>query len=243
MRCLAEHIGGLLELSPDERVALNRIGERERSIRRGAVLLRENDRTAELYVLLSGTMMSYVLLDDGSRQILRFLFPGDLLATAAVGYSTSPETLVAQTESVVCVIDRVELLTLAHQHPRLLLALAAIEQAERAALIDRLAGLGRTSARARVAAVLLDIRDRMRRGDAAIFDSFVLALTQEEIGDSTGLTAVHVNRMLRTLEDDRMIARSGGRVTFLNEPMLRRVANYVDRQASLDLSWMPTPAP
>ena len=108
MRCLADHIGGLIDLTPGERATLNRIGERERSLRRGTVLLRENDRTAELYVLLSGTMMSYVLLDDGSRQILRFLFPGDLLATAAVGYSTSPETLVAHSESTVCIIDRME---------------------------------------------------------------------------------------------------------------------------------------
>ena len=242
IRCLADHIGGLLDLTPEERATLDRLGERERSIRRGAVLLRENDRTSELFVLLSGNMMSYVLLDDGSRQILRFLFPGDLLATAAIGYSSSPETLVAQTESVVCPIDRVELLTMAQQHPRLLLTLVAIEQAERTALIDRLAGLGRTSARARVAAVLLDIRDRMRRGDPAIANSFVLALTQEEIGDATGLTAVHVNRMLRTLEDDALIARSGGRVTVLNEPSLRRAANYVDRQATMDLSWMPPPA-
>ena len=49
--------------------------------------------------------------------------------------------------------------------------------------------------------------------DKAIGSEFVLGLTQEEIGDATGLTAVHVNRMLRQLEDDRLIAREGGRVT------------------------------
>jgi CRP-like cAMP-binding protein len=241
-RRLTDQIGGLFELTPSERVALERLEERERVVRRGQPLLRENDRSTDLFFLIGGQMMSYVLLDDGSRQILRFLFPGDVLATAAIGYATSPETLVALTESTVCAIDRAQLVPMAREHPRLLLAIAALEQAERAALIDRLANVGRTSAKARVAAVMLDIRDRMRRGDPSIGDSFVLGLTQEEIGDATGLTAVHVNRMLRALEDERLIARAAGRVTFLDERMLRRVANYVDRMTGIDLNWIPAPA-
>ena len=241
-RRLTDKIGGLIELTSSERNALDRLGDRERVVRRGQPLLRENDRSTELFFLTSGTMMSYVLLDDGSRQILRFVFPGDLLSVAAIGYSTSPETLVALTESVVCAIDRTHLLAMGQRHPRLLLVIAAMEQAERAALIDRLANVGRTSAKSRVAAVLLDIRDRMQRGDPSIGDSFVPGLTQEEIGDATGLTAVHVNRMLRVLEEERLIARANGRVTFLDERMLRRVANYVDRMSGIDLSWVPAPA-
>ena len=62
---------------------------------------------------------------------------------------------------------------------------------------------------------------------------------QEEIGDATGLTAVHVNRMLRQLEDDGLISREAGRVTFLNEAGLGRVANYTDRFSGIDLSWLP----
>lgn len=241
-RRLTDHFGGLFELTRSERTTLERLGERERTVRRGQPLLRENDRSTELFFLLDGQMMSFVLLDDGSRQILRFLFPGDVLATAAIGYATSPETLVALSESTVCVVDRSELVPLAREHPRLLFAIAAMEQAERAALIDRLANVGRTSAKARVAAILLDIRDRVRRGDSGTSDSFVLGLTQEEVGDATGLTAVHVNRMLRALEDEQLIARAGGRVTILDERMMRRVANYVDRLTSIDLSWIPAPA-
>ena len=66
-----------------------------------------------------------------------------------------------------------------------------------------------------------------------------LPLTQEEIGDATGLTAVHVNRMLRQLEDEALIARENGRVTIRNAPALMRTANYVDRFDGLDLGWLP----
>jgi len=75
--------------------------------------------------------------------------------------------------------------------------------------------------------------------DKSIGDSFVLGLTQEEVGDATGLTAVHVNRMLRQLEDEGMIARENGHVTFTDERSLARAANFVDRYAGLDLGWLP----
>ncbi len=41
------------------------------------------------------------------------------------------------------------------------------------------------------------------------------------MGDATGLTAVHVNRMLRQLEEEGLIAREGGHVTLLDEARAR----------------------
>lgn len=241
-RCLADRIGDYLILSPAERAALDRLEERLRPLRRNAVLVREHDRSSEVFVLRSGMLMSYMLLDDGSRQILRFIFPGDLIGAAALAYAAAPETIAALTDSTVSSFDRAALGELAVQHPRLMLAITAVDQAERAALTDRLAGVGRTSAKARIAAVLLDIRDRLRRCGGAVSDTFALGLTQEEIGDATGLTAVHVNRMLRQLEEQGLIARTAGRVKLLDEAALRRAANYVDRLARVDLSWLPAAA-
>ncbi|SEL96792.1 cAMP-binding domain of CRP or a regulatory subunit of cAMP-dependent protein kinases [Sphingomonas palmae] len=238
VRSFADRIGEFLPLSASEREAVEQVQGRSRSLRRGAVLVRENDRTSDLYVVSSGMMMSYVLLDDGSRQILRFLFPGDLTGASALAYAHSPECVAALCESVVCLFDRAQVAEVLARHPRLALALTAIDQAERAAMTDRLAGLGRTSAQARIAAVLLDIRDRLRRGGEDVERGFTLPLTQEEIGDASGLTAVHVNRMLRQLEEMGLIARHGTRVILADEARLKRAAKYVDRLSRVDLSWM-----
>lgn len=236
--CFADRFGDLITLSPGERSALARLEERERSLRRGAVLLREKDPLTELYILKRGTAMSYVLMDDGSRQILRFSFPGDMLAASALAYRDSAETIAALTDCTVAPVDRAAVRGLATEHPRLAGLIIAVDQVERVALAERIAGLGRTSAQARVAALLLELRDRMRALDPSITQSFALGLTQEEIGDATGLTAVHVNRMLRRLEIDGMIRRAGGQVTLLDPAALARTANYVDRAARLDLSWL-----
>ncbi|HEV2866985.1 MAG TPA: helix-turn-helix domain-containing protein, partial [Allosphingosinicella sp.] len=67
-----------------------------------------------------------------------------------------------------------------------------------------------------------------------------LPLTQEEIGDATGLTAVHVNRMMRGLVEDGIIERSGSHLRVLDEARLCVEANSLDR-AALDTGWLPPP--
>ncbi|WP_448662257.1 Crp/Fnr family transcriptional regulator [Sphingomonas sp. CJ20] len=230
-----------LELTSGERSALEKLEERQRHVRRGAVLQRENEECSELFILRRGLMMSYVLLDDGSRQILRFLFPGDMLGVSSAVYHEAPETLCALSECVVSPFDRSALSDMMSDHPRLSAMVLVYCQIERVALTDRLAALGRTSAKARVAALLIELRNRLRATDKSIASVFALGLTQEEIGDATGLTAVHVNRMLRQLEEEGMIAREGGRVTLRDERALVRAANYVNRYEGLDLSWLPRP--
>jgi CRP-like cAMP-binding protein len=237
--CFAERLGGYVVLSEIERAALQQLEQRERVLRRGANLVRENDAATDLFILKRGMMMSFVILNDGSRQILRFLFPGDMIAMSALAYTRAPESIGALSDSVVCPFGRATLARLAAEQPRLFAAIVALDQRERVALTDRLAGLGRTSAKARVASILLEVCNRLRRIDPAIGSSFLPGLTQEEIGDATGLTAVHVNRMLRQLEEERLIAREAGRVTFIDEQRLARAANYADRLAGLDLSWLP----
>jgi CRP/FNR family transcriptional regulator len=110
------------------------------------------------------------------------------------------------------------------------------------ALADRLASIGRTSAKARVAALLVDVLRRLRAGGEIVGAGMALPLTQEEIGDATGLTAVHVNRMMRQLSDDGLIVRGNGRVRVTDEARLASVGSHIDRYAAIDLSWLP-PAP
>lgn len=238
---LAKRFGDHIALTDAERVALARLDGRGSRLRRGATLLRENDRSGDVYVLKCGTMMSYLLLDDGSRQIIRLMFPGDLLGASALTYRTSPETVVALSECELAFLDRGLLGEAMMQHPRLAMLLLAMTQMERVAGTDRLAAVGRTSAKARVAALLLHLRDRIRQNDPTTGQSFAPGVTQEEMGDATGLTAVHVNRMLRQLEEEELIARRNGQITLLEESKLVRLSAYVNRWAGLDLSWIPAP--
>lgn len=237
--CFAERLEKHIKLTESERSALARLEENQRKLKRGAVLQRANDTVSELFVLREGRVMSYVILPDGSRQILRVFFSGDFIGTASTVYSKAPESLVALSDVTVCPFDKHALRVLLEEHPRVAALMFVISQTERVALTDRLALLGRTSAKGRVASFLLDIVSRLRVMDDKITDSFHLRLTQEEIGDAVGLTSVHVNRMIRQMEEEGLISRSDGKITLLNEAKLEEIGHFTNRYKDLDLDWLP----
>jgi CRP/FNR family transcriptional regulator len=237
--CLAERLGRYLHLAESERRALAQLEETERLLPRGTVLRAEQAPGRELYVMRRGWLYSSMLLSDGNRQILNLHLPGEFAGDTGLPWNQSPFTLTAATDAAVRTIDRAALRALFEQHPRLGLVIHTLAQAERVALADRLASVGRTSARSRVAALIVDVLRRLRASGEPIDDGFPLPLTQEEIGDATGLTAVHVNRMMRQLAEGGLIARTNGRVRVLDEARLAEIANHIDRYATIDMGWLP----
>ncbi len=236
--CLADRLGRYIRLGDTERRALGALEESERLVSRGHVLRAEQAPARELFVVRRGWLYSSMLLPDGNRQILSVHLPCEFAGDTGMAWNVAPFTLVAATDAAVGVIDKAALRRLFSEHPRLGLLLFTLAQAERVALADRLASVGRTSARARVAALICDVMRRLRAGGEAVTDGIPLPLTQEEIGDATGLTAVHVNRMMRQLVEEGVIARTNGRVRILDEARLAATANHIDRFATIDTSWL-----
>lgn len=236
---LAERLGRYLRLVETERRALEELEEGERAIPRGLVLRAEHAPARELYVVRKGWLYSSMLLSDGNRQILSLHLPGDIAGDTSLPWDRAPFSLTAATDAVVGVIDKAALRHLFERQPRLAMLLHAITQAERVVLADRLASIGRTSAKSRVAALIVDATRRLRANGEPVEDGVLLPLTQEEIGDATGLTAVHVNRMMRQLAEEGLIARTGGRIHVLNEIRLAQVGNHVDRFRGIDTNWLP----
>jgi len=209
---------------------------------RGTVLRAEHSGTREFYIVRRGWLYSSMLLFDGNRQILSMHLPGEFAGEVGLPWDKAPFTITAASDTVVCVIDKGALRGLFERQPRIGALLLTLAQIERVTLADRLASIGRTSATSRVAALIVDVLRRLRAGGEAADGGIALPLTQEEIGDATGLTAVHVNRMMRQLGEDGLIARSNGRLRVIDEARLAGIANHIDRYAGLDLGWLPPAA-
>lgn len=219
---------------------MDRLEDEKRDVRRGAVVVAEGEASRDLYVVQKGWLQCSVLLGNGGRQIMRISLPGDIVGLPALAFEEAPETIAALSDATLCPFGRERLSELFRGHPRLMALLFALTVAERVALADRLASVGRTPARARVAALLCDIFMRLRIVEGDGTDAVHVPLTQEEIGDATGLTAVHVNRMIRGLVDDGIIERSGNVMRLLDETRLIGEANFTNR---LDIAthWLPEP--
>jgi CRP-like cAMP-binding protein len=238
--CLAGRLSQYIRLTEAESQSLAQLEDQDRAYRRGAVVIREHESPRELFIVRSGWLHSSGVLGNGSRQILRFHFQGDILGLPLLAFADSPETVTAVTDVVLSPFSREKLAQLIADHPRLGALILGLSVAERVSLADRLASIGRTSARARVGSLICEIVSRMRRLGAVGDGGFVqLPLTQEDIGDATGLTSVHVNRMMRALVDDGIIERNGGnQLRLLDEKRLIADSNYIDR-TGLETGWLP----
>jgi CRP-like cAMP-binding protein len=225
-------------LTKAEQEMLDRLEAQQRTVRRDTVIISEGEPARELYVVQKGWLQSSVLLGNGGRQIMRINLPGDILGFPSLAFDDAPETVTALTDATICPFDRERLALLFVEHPRLSALLFGLTVAERAQLADRLASIGRTSARARVASLLCEIFARLRLVNGPECDSTHIPLTQEEIGDATGLTAVHVNRMIRNLVEDGVIDRSGNSFRLLDRKHLENEANFTDR-SKICTSWLP----
>lgn len=238
---MAARLGRLAPLTHAEIAALGQIEGRERNWRRGAYLQRENEASDEIFMLHDGWVIAAALLDDGSRQIIQVHLPGELMGTGNLLLRRATQSLAAVTEVRATTFDRASLGRVLAQHPRIGAYLFGLSELNRIALADRLASLGRGSGRARISAFLLDLLRRLRLVDETVTDRFPLRLTQEQIGDATGLTAVHVNRMMRALSEGGLVERDGTTLRIIDEPALMRLAHYVDRP-SVEQDWIPQPA-
>lgn len=236
--CLADRLSKHVALTRSEQAALDRLEDEQRHVRRGHVVISESAPARDLFIVQKGWLQSSAFLGNGGRQIMRVNLPGDILGLSALAFHESPETVTALTEGTLCPFDRERLAILFAEHPRLMALLFALTTAERATLADRLASIGRTSARARVASLLCELFARLRLIDGPETDTAQVPLTQEEIGDATGLTAVHVNRMIRGLVDDAIIERSGNTIRVVDFGRLADEANFVDR-SRIDTGWLP----
>jgi CRP/FNR family transcriptional regulator len=162
------------------------------------------------------------------------------LGLPLLAFADSPETVTAVTDVILCPFSRERLATIICEHPRIAALLLGLAVADRVSLADRLASIGRTSARARISSLLCEIFARMRRLGTPHDEAIQLPLTQEEIGDATGLTAVHVNRMMRGIVEDGLIERNGNSIRLLDEARLYGEANFIDR-TGMETSWLPQP--
>ena len=126
--------------------------------------------------------------------------------------------------------------------PRLAALLTIAAQLERLALMDGLAMTGNASGKERIIRLLVDLHARLTLAGMIKDETFELPLSQEMIGDLVGMTNVHVNRMLRNLEDAGFISRAGRQFTFLDLTALKRLCPLLPRRPAIDLAWLPPAA-
>lgn len=177
----------------------------ELSVDAGTTILVEGSHSAHLYTVLSGWGFRYKTLDDGRRQILNYMMPGDLIGLQGTLMGEMQHSVEALSPVTLCVFERDKLSTLYRNYPDLAYDLTWIAAQEERILDENLLSIGRRSALERAAYLLAFLYQRAMATDLFSNARVSLPITQQHVADTLGLSIVHTNKTLKKLSERKLI--------------------------------------
>jgi len=201
-------------------------GVRNISVRKNKDILVSGKHYECVYVNHDGWLSRYKILHNGSRQIIDFVLPGQIFGMQACMFNKSLYSVAAITDSSLSAIPFAMIDAVFDRNPRLAKAMFWSAGYEAAILAEHLIDAARRSAYERISHLLLELFVRLQAAGMTNGMSFEAPLTQEVIGDALGLTTVHVNRTVRALREDKLIAIEGKLVTILDFEALSLISDF-----------------
>lgn len=189
----------------------------------GDLLVEQEQSSCLIGTLYSGMAIKYRQLDSGKRQIMTVLLPGDMLGLECIHSDRPSHSIEAVTDVTYCLFARDRWCELLEQ-PQFAARLFKRQMVEQRQLEDRLVSFGACSGPGRVATFLVDLHQRMLARRLAGEGSFVLPLTNHQLADAVGLTAVHLGRVLNKLQVDGVMILDDRRVTVVDQVRLAALA-------------------
>ncbi len=223
---LTRKLSHFAPLSPSDRRLLNDLASPEERFPADVDIVTEGMVPRSVFLLKEGMAMRYRNLPDGGRQIMTFLIPGDLCDMHVFLLKEMDHSIGTITPVRVAPILRERIMGLFGARPRISAALWWSSMQEEAMLRERIVSLGRRDARGRIAYLLCELLWRHAAVGLTSGEVFQLPLTQTELGDTLGLTPVHVNRVLKGLRERGLISMSQRTLRLLDVEQLQALAGF-----------------
>jgi len=215
-----------VELADADIDAIRSILEGQRQIRKRADIVVQGYEYRKLCFIEAGMAIRYKVLHNGKRQILGVLLPGDIIGFPASFYDRANFSVAALTDMSIQVCSFEAFMRACCQRPLLTMALLWLAVQETATYAEHIIDTGRRTPFERVAHFFLELHSRLKAGGNATSGTFELPISQEAIGDVLGLSAPHVNRVLRRLRMDGLVTIDGHTVTLNDLKVLQTMTQF-----------------
>ena len=214
------------ELSEDDLAALESAIVRVETFPARKVVTRRGDRLRQSTILVEGFMCRYMDARDGYRQLLSYQIPGDFVDLHSYPTRYIDHDVATITESIVAFVPHERLDAIMDERPHLARQLWFSTMADAAMHREWIFRIGRLDAMGRLAHFLCETYCRMHAVGRGKDETFDLPMTQQDLGETCGLTSVHVNRVLRRLREDGLASVNRGKVEILDHARLARLGEF-----------------
>jgi CRP-like cAMP-binding protein len=171
----------------------------------------------------------YKTFPNGERQINSFHLPGDKVDLQSALLLVAAHAIRTHAPSTIVTFDCQDVIKLAEDYPEWGRAFWFDTMVDSAVFREWMLNVGRRTAVSRIAHLLLEFAWRLKFIGESDGTKFVLPVTQADLADAAGLSAVHTNRSLQRLREDKLI-RTYGRTVIIEQPAdLARLASFDPR--------------
>lgn len=212
--CPLQDCAGLRPLEPRQLDYMQGFKQGEVRVERLETVVRQGETRRRLYTVLEGVLMRYRELDDGRRQIVNFMFAGDLIGLQGAFEEPSSHSVAALLPARMCLFEQSEFSALIGRHPGLGYDLTWLAAKEETALEEHMVAVGRRSAKERITYLAVWLLDRaLGVGMADADNRLALPLNQTQIADMLGLSLVHTNRTIKALAREGLVEWNPGEIS------------------------------
>lgn len=211
-------------MSEDELAFMRRFKSGEKVVPAGAEVLSQGQASEVLLTVLSGLGVRSVMLADGRRQVISFVFPGDLIGLQSGLMGEARHSVTAVTDMVLCNFTRKRVWELFTSQPARAYDLTWIAAVEEHFLGETVATLGQRDATERVAWSLVRIWRRLVALGMESGGSVPFPFRQQDLADALGLSVVHTSRTIVALRRAGLAEIKGRRLWLYDHVQLSKVA-------------------
>jgi CRP-like cAMP-binding protein len=213
-------------LEEDDQRAILALPQSTRRLAIGQYVVREGDVATHSCLVVQGFAMRHKIVGDGGRQIINIHMAGDMVDLQNSLLKVADHNVQTLTPAVVALIPRKAIIDLAFERPAIGKALWIETLVEGSISREWIANVGRRDALTRVAHLLCEFAMRLEAVGLGEQCNYELPMTQEQIGDTVGLTPVHVNRTLKNLDAQGLTTRSKRSVVINDWKKLTRTGDF-----------------
>jgi CRP-like cAMP-binding protein len=200
-----------------------------RTYRADQVVVRDGDHPTDCCLIAEGFCIRAKTTSSGQRQILSIHIPGEIPDLQSLHLQVMDHDLATLTESKLGFISHSVLRTLHRQRPKVAEVFWRDTLIDAAMFREWIVNVGQRPAPSRLAHTMAELRERLNTIGRVENGMFEMPLTQEQIGEAMGITAVHVSRVIKQLREDGVVDFRRGRVKVLDEAKFEELADFDDR--------------